>query len=88
MGSPVKSRENLLLLDFSGKRHAKTPHVMGFPVIPTEKSGQRGGGGYIGTNNTVSHLVKIFKMRHEFIYNGMLIGQIKITEFSASVLYF
>ena len=45
MDSPVKSHDNLLLPDFSGKRHAKTRNVMGFLVIPTEKSGQRGKGG-------------------------------------------
>ena len=44
MGSPVKSHDVHLFPDLSGKRHAKTRHVMGFPVIPTENSGQGGGG--------------------------------------------
>ena len=50
MDSPVKSRDNLLLPDFSGKRHTKTRHVMGFPIIPTEKSGQKWGGGLYRVN--------------------------------------
>ena len=50
MVSPVKSRDNLLIPDFSGKRHAKTRHVMG----NYGKSPDKGRGvGYIGTNNTV-----------------------------------
>ena len=40
MGSPVKSRDNLLLPDFSGKRHAKTRHVMGCHGISRHSHGQ------------------------------------------------
>ena len=44
MGSPFKSRNVHLFQDFSGNG---IRHVMGFPVIHTEKLGQGGGGGSI-----------------------------------------
>ena len=55
MGSPVKSRNFHLFPDFSGKRHAKTRHVMGSHWISRHSHGKvrTKGGGYIGTNNTV-----------------------------------
>ena len=40
MGSPVKSRNFHLFPDFSGKRHAKTRHVMGSHGISRHSHGK------------------------------------------------
>ena len=57
MGSPVKSRNVHLFPDFSGKRHAKTRHVMGSHGISRHSNGKvRTKGGFNCTNNTVYSL--------------------------------
>ena len=41
MESPVKSRDVLLLPDFSGKQHAKTCHIMGGHRVSRHSNGKR-----------------------------------------------
>ena len=62
MGSPAKSHDVHLFLDFSGKRHAKIRHVMGSNGISRHSHGKVWTRGrYKVTNNTVGFCKKITK---------------------------
>ena len=71
MGSPVKPPIYFRTFRENGThKPVKSWAVTGFPVIPTEKSGQMGGGVFNCTNNTAKlrNLNKFFKKIKSLIY--------------------